>query len=111
MKNGRLRGLAVTTAQRSKVMPDLPTIAEAGVPGYESSTWYGLFAPAGTPAPILARLNREVVGIVESDGFKQRLAGLGIEPRTSSQQEFAAVIKADIARWREIVIATGAKVD
>ncbi len=111
VRAGTFRPLGVSLKHRLNALPDVPTIDEAGVPGYEASTWYGLFAPAGTPVPIIERLNREVVRIVESDAFVHRLAGLGIEPRTSTPAAFAEVLKADIARWRDIVIATGAKVD
>jgi tripartite-type tricarboxylate transporter receptor subunit TctC len=111
VRAGAFRPLGVTLPNRIGALPEVPTIAESGVPGYESSTWYGLFAPAGTPAPIVTRLHDEVVRIIRSDAFAKRLIDLGIEPRTSTPQEFAAVIKADIARWRDIVVASGAKVD
>jgi tripartite-type tricarboxylate transporter receptor subunit TctC len=111
VRAGTYRPLGVTVLNRIGALPDVPTIAESGVPGYESSTWYGLFAPAGTPQPIVQRLHDETVRIIKGDAFTKRLIDLGIEPRTSTPQEFAAVIKADIARWRDIVVASGAKVD
>lgn len=111
IKAGSVRALGVTTERRVEALPDLPTIAEAGLPGYESSTWYGLFAPAGTPRPIVDRLNREVVRIVRTPEFAARLKSLGITPRTSTPEEFAQVIRDDIARWRGIVIESGAKLD
>lgn len=111
IKAGSVRALGVTTERRVEALPDLPTIAEAGLPGYESSTWYGLFAPAGTPRPIVDRLNREVVRIVRTPEFAERLKSLGITPRTSTPEEFAQVIRDDIARWRGIVIESGAKLD
>ena len=111
IKAGSVRALGVTTEQRVEALPDIPTISEAGLPGYESSTWYGLFAPAGTPRPIVDRLNREVVRIVRTPEFAVRLKSLGITPRTSTPEEFAQVIRDDIARWRGIVIESGAKLD
>ena len=111
IKAGSVRALGVTTERRVEALPDVPTISEAGLPGYESSTWYGLFAPAGTPRPIVDRLNREVVRIVQTPEFAQRLKSLGITPRTSTPEEFAQVIRDDIARWRGIVIESGAKLD
>ena len=111
VRAGTYRPLGVTLLTRIGALPDVPTIAESGVPGYESSTWYGLFAPPGTPQPIIQRLHDETVKIIKSEAFTKRLIDMGIEPRTSSPQEFAAVIKADIVRWRDIVVASGAKVD
>ena len=111
IKAGSVRALGVTTERRVEALPDIPTISEAGLPGYESSTWYGLFAPANTPRPIVDRLNREVVRIVRTPEFAERLKSLGITPRTSTPEEFAQVIRDDIARWRGIVIESGAKLD
>lgn len=111
IKAGQLRPLGATTAKRIPAFPDVPTIAESGVPGYESSTWYGLFAPAGTPKPIVDRLNAEVVKIINEPAFNKRLVDMGLVPWTSTPAEFAKVIADDIVRWREIVVASGAKLD
>jgi tripartite-type tricarboxylate transporter receptor subunit TctC len=104
---GRLRALAVTTAQRSAVLPDLPTIAEAGVPGYENSTWHGWLAPAGTPPAILSRLNAELVKSARSPDVVARLAPDGGEPVGSTPEEFSRHIAAELARWGKLVRETG----
>ena len=104
---GRLRGLAVSTANRNPSLPDMPTIAEAGVPGYESGQWYGLFAPAGTPQEIIAWLHREATAILRATNIKERLAVDGLEVVANSPDEFAALIKADIAKWTKLVKAVG----
>jgi len=106
-KAGRLRALAVTTAGRSAVLPDLPTIAESGVPGYENSTWHGWLAPAGTPPAILNRLNAELVRSSRSPDVVERLAPDGGEPVGSTPGEFARFIAADMARWGKLVRETG----
>ena len=111
IKAGVYRALGVTTRQRVSALPDVPTIEEAGVPGYESSTWYGLFAPANTPQAIIDRLHLEVVKIINTPEFGQDLRALGITPLSSNPVEFAAILKQDIARWAEVVKATGAKLD
>jgi tripartite-type tricarboxylate transporter receptor subunit TctC len=105
-----LRALAVANKTRVAVLPDVPTLAEAGLPGFESSTWYGLLAPAGTPAPIVERLNREIVGYIKGD-LGRRLEAQGVIPRSSTPQEFAALIDADIKKWGAIVARTGTKLD
>ena len=107
MKSGRLRALAVTTAQRSKVLPDLPTIAESGVPGYENSTWFGLLAPAGTPPAVVSRLNAELVKISKSPDVIERLAPDGGEPVGSTPEQFARLIATETARWGKLVKEVG----
>jgi tripartite-type tricarboxylate transporter receptor subunit TctC len=104
---GRLRALAVTTSKRSTVLPDLPTIAEAGVPGYENSTWHGWLAPAGTPAAVLGRLNAELVKASRSPDVVDRLAPDGGEPVGSTAEQFARFIDADLARWSKLVKEAG----
>src|SRR4051812_1143452 len=111
IKSGRLRGLAVTTLKRTPAAPDLPTIAESGVPKYDANTWYGALAPAKTPAPIVARLHTEFVKIMQSPDVLDRIAVLGYEASTNSSQEFAAYIKAEIAKWGKVVKATGIRAD
>jgi tripartite-type tricarboxylate transporter receptor subunit TctC len=111
VKSGQVRPLGVTSLTPVGAFPGIPPIAEAGVPGYESSTWYGLFAPAGTPRPIIDRLNQEVVKIIKSEAFAKRVVDMGMQPLTSTPEEFAKVIATDIARWRDIVVASGAKID
>jgi tripartite-type tricarboxylate transporter receptor subunit TctC len=104
---GRLRALAVTTSKRSTVRPDLPTIAEAGVPGYENSTWHGWLAPAGTPAAVIGRLNAELVKASRSPDVVDRLAPDGGEPVGSTAEQFARFIDADLARWSKLVKEAG----
>jgi tripartite-type tricarboxylate transporter receptor subunit TctC len=111
VKAGRLRALAVTTAKRSTVLRELPTIAEAGVPGYENSTWHGWLAPAGTPVAVLNRLNAELVRSARAQDVVERLAPDGGEPVGSTSEEFARFIAADMARWSKLVKETGMRFD
>src|SRR5688572_2310530 len=103
VKAGKLRALGVTTTRRSTALPDVPTIAEAGVPGYEVDAWYGLLAPAATPAGIVARLNRDLAQALSTADMKERLLTAGLEARPSSPAEFRDRIVRDIARWAEVV--------
>lgn len=107
VRAGRLRTLGVTTARRSTVLPDLPTLAESGVPGYENSTWHGWLAPAGTPQAILNRLNAELVKSTRAPDVVERLAPDGGEPVGSTPEQFARYIAADMARWSKLVKETG----
>ncbi|MBQ9241369.1 MAG: tripartite tricarboxylate transporter substrate binding protein [Duodenibacillus sp.] len=111
IKAGTLVPLAVTTKERSAALPDVPTVQEAGVANFDISTWYGLFVPAKTPAPIVEKLNKTIVKALRSDALKQRLARLGGEARPCSPAEFTALIKSELAKYAEIVKASGAKVD
>lgn len=111
IKSGAVRGLAVTGAKRSSVLPDLPTVAESGVPGYEVSAWFGIFAPAGVPQPVVQRLNGEFVKALEHPELRQRLASQGAEPLTSSPAEFSAYLRSEIDKWAKVVKASGMKVD
>ena len=103
IKGGRIRALGVTTTRRTPALPDVPTIAEAGVPGYEVDGWYGLLAPAATPAAIVARFNAELVATVSTTEMKERLLSGGIEARASTPADFQALITRDITRWAEVV--------
>jgi tripartite-type tricarboxylate transporter receptor subunit TctC len=107
MKSGRLRGLAVTSGQRSAVLPDLPTIAESGVPGYEMLNWLGLFAPAGTPRAVVEKLNAEILRVVRSPELRERLNASGAEPSPLGTGEFAAFVKSEVEKWGKVVAATG----
>jgi len=111
IKAGKLRALATTGAKRDPALPDLPTIAEAGVPGYESGVWFGLMAPAGTPKDIIARINAEAVKGTKSPDFVKRMTDLGYNIIAGTPEQMADMIKAEIARWTPIVKASGAKVD
>ncbi len=99
-KSGRLRGLAVTGGQRSAVLPDLPTIAESGVPGYEMLNWLGLFAPAATPRAAVEKLSAEALRVVRSTEVRDRLNGAGAEPSPLGTEAFTAFVKSEIAKWR-----------
>ncbi len=103
IKAGKVRALGVTTARRSAALPDVPTIAEAGVPGYEVDGWYGLLAPAATPPAIIARLNRDLSTLVSSADMKERLQAAGIDANASTPSGFRDRIVRDIARWAEVV--------
>jgi tripartite-type tricarboxylate transporter receptor subunit TctC len=107
VKAGRLRALAVTTATRSKVLPELPTVAESGLPGYENSTWHGWLAPAGTPAPILSRLNAELVKSARAPDLLEKLAADGGEGVGSTPEQFTRLLVTEIARWRKVVKEAG----
>ncbi len=111
VKVGRLRALAVTSVRRSAAMPELPTMAEAGVKGYASSTWYGLLAPRGTPRAIVLRLNNEVVALLKRSDVRERLLADGAEPVGNTPEEFGAFIKAEIERWAKVIRAAGIRAD
>jgi tripartite-type tricarboxylate transporter receptor subunit TctC len=111
VKEGRLRALAVTSRERLPALPDLPTVEESGLKGYESSQWYGLLAPDGTPGSVLNLLNAHVVKIMQSPDMKQRLLGEGIVAVGSSREQFAAYIKSEIAKWAKVIKQSGARVD
>jgi len=111
VRSGAARGLAVTGTKRSSVLPDLPTVAESGVPGYEVSAWFGIFAPAGVPQPVVQRLNAEFVRAMQQPDLRQRLASQGAEPLTSTPAEFAAYLRSEIDKWGKVVKVSGMKVD
>jgi tripartite-type tricarboxylate transporter receptor subunit TctC len=111
VKAGKLKALAVTTAQRSSLVPDLPTMAEAGLPGFDISTWYGFFAPAGTPPAVVAKWNADVTTILTSPDVRAKLMADGAEPAPNSPDQFAQMIARELAKYARIVKASGAKVD
>ncbi len=110
-RSGKVRALAVSGARRSPGFPDLPTIAEAGVPGYEAGTWSGVIAPAGVPRPIVDALNRAINKAIATPTFMERFALIGDEPAGGTPEEFAATIRKDSAKWAEVVKRSGAKID
>ena len=110
-KGGKLRALAVTTAKRSPIAPDVPTLGESGLPGYEIGSWQGVFAPAGTPPDIVKRLNAEIVKIINLPDVQKKLLDLGAEPVANSSEEFTAFVKVEVVKWGEVVKKSGAKVD
>jgi tripartite-type tricarboxylate transporter receptor subunit TctC len=106
-KSGRLRGLGVTGAKRSGAAPDVPTIDEAGLPGYEASQWFGMLAPTGTPREILTRLHAEITRALRADDVRSRLTGEGLEPVGSKPEEFAAFIRSETTKWAKVVKDAG----
>jgi tripartite-type tricarboxylate transporter receptor subunit TctC len=112
VRAGKLRALGVTSAQRSQLAPDLPTVTEAGgLPGYEATVWYGMLAPAATPMPIINKLNAEIERLLRLRDVQERLTTLGFEPHRNTPEQFAQLIKTDIVKWAKVVRESGAKVD
>ncbi|RZI40540.1 tripartite tricarboxylate transporter substrate binding protein [Herbaspirillum sp. HC18] len=111
LRSGKLRALAVTSGSRFPLMPDLPTIAESGLPKFESMTWNGVLVPAKTPAEIVQRLNRDIDAILKMPDVKARLHAAGLEPSGGSPEQFKALIASEAKKWSEIIKRTGAKLD
>jgi tripartite-type tricarboxylate transporter receptor subunit TctC len=111
LQSGKIRALAVASAKRLARLPDVPTSAEAGLPGYELASWFGLAAPAGTPGEAIARVNAEVLKALKAHDVVETLNKLGLEPAGSSPQQYAAMIAEDLARWRRTVKAAGIKLE
>jgi tripartite-type tricarboxylate transporter receptor subunit TctC len=111
IKGNRVRGLAVSGTKRSPAIPELPTVAESGLAGFEARQWYGMLAPAGTPKEIVTRLNGEIAKIVHSPEVTTRFVSEGSEPIGSIPEEFARYLKTEIAKWAKAVAASGARVD
>ena len=107
LKSGRLRALAVTTKERSRLFPALPTVAESGVPGYESATLVGVFVPAGTPAAIVTRLSQEIAAVLKLPEVQERFLNTGVEPVGSSPEEFGALVKSEMSRLGPMIKAAG----
>jgi tripartite-type tricarboxylate transporter receptor subunit TctC len=107
IQQNQVKVLAVTTANRSPLLPNVPTLAESGVGGYESSLWYGIIAPAGTPAPIIARVNRDVMRTVTAPEMRTRLSAQGADPIASTPQEFDSFLKDEYAKWERVFRETG----
>ena len=108
---GRLRALATTGAQRSPGFPTLPTVAEAGVPGYEAGLWYGFVGPAGMPGNVVQRLNAEIVAALRMPDVRERLAARGLEPRSSTPEELGRLMVSDIARWADVIRRANVRID
>jgi tripartite-type tricarboxylate transporter receptor subunit TctC len=111
IRAGRIRGLAVSTAKRSAFAPELPTVAESGLPGYDVFGWNGVLAPAGTPKPVVAKLHDVIVGAMKQPAVLERMAGFGFEPVGNTPEQFGEFVKADIARWARVVKDSGARVE
>jgi tripartite-type tricarboxylate transporter receptor subunit TctC len=109
VRDGKLRGLAVTSLEPSPSAPELPSIAQSGFPGFEATSWFALLAPAGTPAPIIDKVRREALAIAQNPEMRARFAQLGVDPVGSSSAELAAIIKADIAKWSKVIADAGIK--
>jgi tripartite-type tricarboxylate transporter receptor subunit TctC len=111
VKEGRLRGIAVTSAKRFPSAPEYPTVAESGLPGYTAVAWYGLFAPAGTPREIVQKLNADVVAIVQAPDVRELFLAQGAESYALTPEAFARVVQEDVVKWAKVVKASGAKAD
>jgi tripartite-type tricarboxylate transporter receptor subunit TctC len=111
VREGKLRALGVTSAKRSAAAPDIPTLAEAGLPGFEAVSWFAMFAPANTPAPVVDKLQAEISRIVKSPDIAKKLLDLGLDPSGSTPAELAAYQKSEIAKWSKVVKDSGAKVE
>jgi tripartite-type tricarboxylate transporter receptor subunit TctC len=111
VKSGRLRALAVTGLKRTRLMPELPTVAEAALPGFEASGWYGLLAPTGVPGAIVARLHREMMTALSARDLQERFLVLGVDTIGAGPAEFAQYIRAELAKWGKVVRDSGARTD
>jgi tripartite-type tricarboxylate transporter receptor subunit TctC len=111
IKAGTLRALAVTSARRSKLLPDVPTVAESGLPGFEADLYYGLLAPAGTPRPIVERLNKELRAALSQDDVRARIANDAAEPLSSTPEEHAALLDRDETKWSTLIKKLNLKID
>lgn len=111
VKSGRLRAIAVTTAKRSAVLPDVPTVAESGFPGFDDYTWFSVFAPVGVPTAVVNQVNRDFTAALQSPSAKERLAALSLEFAPNTPAEFAARLKTEVAKYAQIVKQSGARVD
>ena len=111
VKAGKIRGLAVSTAKRSSFAPDLPTVAESGLPGFNVFGWNGVLATAGTPRPVIEKLHSLFITAMKDPETRKRMADFGFEPIGNTPEEFGAFVKEDIARWAKLVKETGAKVE
>jgi len=109
--SGRLRGIAVTSKERLEALPDLPTVASSGLPGYESSQWYGILAPAGTPVEILNTLNAQVQKIMQTAEMRERMKSDGLVPAAGSREQFAAHLRTETDKWSKVIKASSATID
>lgn len=110
-KAGRLRMLAVTGAKRSPAVPDVPTVAEAGVPGYDYAPWFGIFAPAGTPKAVISRLEQAIVKVLDTHELREQLSRQGFESESSTSDELAKILHADVAKWTKVIKAAGIRIN
>jgi tripartite-type tricarboxylate transporter receptor subunit TctC len=110
VKSGRLRALGVTSAKRSSALPDLPTIAETGVPGYSATSWTALYTPAGVPGEIVRKIHDDAVRVLQSGDMRDKLAADGAEPAGGSSQELAALVRQEIAKWGKVIKAANIQI-
>ncbi len=111
LKTGRLKAIGISSLKRSPLMPDVPTIAESGVPGFEAYTWFGVYAPANTPKEIIAKLNRELIAVLNSSDMRERLAILGAEPVGSTPEGMAKTVAAETEKWSKVIREANVKVE
>jgi len=111
VKAGRLRAIAVTSAKRSPLLPDVPTVSEAGLPGFEVTSWYGIFAPAALPGNLVAKVNGDVAAILQAPDLRERLQRMDADPSPLSPEDFARFVREEIAKWAKVVKASGATAD
>jgi tripartite-type tricarboxylate transporter receptor subunit TctC len=111
VRSGKLRALAVTSAKRSSMAPNIPTLAESGVPGFNVTSWYGLVVPAGTPKEIIARLHEAAVTALGNPEVKKRFATTDLEPGGSTPEQFGAFIRSEVAKWAKVIKESGFKVE
>jgi len=111
VSSGKVRALAVSSPERSKRLPDVPTIAETAIPGYEAFEWNGMLLPAGTPEPIVTKLQKALVEVLQEDAVAKRFSDLGVEPIGSTPEEFASFLKKEDAKWSEVIRKGNIKID
>ena len=109
VKTGRMRSIGVGSKQRSQIAPEIPTIHESGLPGYEMGSWFGLLAPAGTPAAVITRLQQEIMKIFKMPDVREKLFAQGVEPVGSTPQEFMAFLNAETTQWAKVIKSSGLK--
>ena len=111
VKAGRLRVIAVTGAKRSPLLPDAPTVAEAGLPGFDVTSWYGMFGPAALPRELLNKVNADIAAVLAAPDVKERLAGSGADPAPTTPEDLGQLVREEVAKWAKVVADSGAKVD
>jgi tripartite-type tricarboxylate transporter receptor subunit TctC len=111
VRAGKLRSIGVTTKERSRVVPEVPTFSESGVPGYETTQWYGILAPARTPDAIVKRMNSELAAALKNPEVVEKLSTQGVEPFHTSPEQFAAFIQAEVVKWAKVIKASDVKND
>jgi tripartite-type tricarboxylate transporter receptor subunit TctC len=111
IQGGKVHGLAVTSAQRSPALPDVPTVAESGFPGFEANGWLAIFVPNGTPPAVIAKLNTEIGKVMQSAEMKKQLLAQGVEARTSTPEQLGALVKSETAKWGKIIADAGIKAE